>query len=100
MQVLYALHQFARVWQLRRELQAPGRRRIEVLRRWACWVLASEARTWIPLGAVTIAAFHNVAVEQGWGSALLAAPTICLFYGGVQWLRKRWGVTVKDRNRD
>ncbi|GAA3136896.1 hypothetical protein GCM10010485_88430 [Streptosporangium carneum] len=98
MQVLYAAQQLSRVWRLRCELRAPGRRgTVETLHRWMCWMLASQARTWTPLSALTVMAFFDVAVRQGWGSALLAAPTVWLLYEGIEWLRKRWGVRVAGR---
>ncbi|MBB5626364.1 hypothetical protein BJ981_002063 [Sphaerisporangium krabiense] len=99
MQLLYAFQQLGRVWQLRRELLVPGRCRGEVLLRWASWVLESDVRTWIPLSAIVILALINVVIEQGWGSAFLAAPTAWVFHKGVQRLRTRWGIQPPDKDR-
>ncbi|MGJ6960364.1 hypothetical protein ACSDR0_00525 [Streptosporangium sp. G11] len=99
MQVLYAIHQLGRVWQLRYELQAPGRRRVEVLRQAACWVLASQAWTWGLIGFLTVAALFDVVVQQGPGSAFFAVPTLVGFHAGVEWLRKRWNVEVRRQKK-
>ncbi|MER6171341.1 hypothetical protein [Streptosporangium sp. NPDC001681] len=99
MQVLYAIQQLGRVWQLRCELHAPGHRRFEVLHQAVCWVLASQARTWGLIGFVTITALFDVVLQQGPGSAFFAVPTLVGFHSGVEWLRKRWNVTVESRSR-
>lgn len=94
MQVYYALRQFTRIWQLRRALESPHKRRFEALYHSTCWVLSSEIRTWLAIGFVTLAALIDVVVEQGWGSAVLAAPTAWAFYHGACWLRKRLDIAV------
>ncbi|XVQ90459.1 hypothetical protein ACQP2K_03410 [Microbispora siamensis] len=71
-----------------------------VVRRWVCWVLESQARTWIPLGLINIAALVNVVAQQGWGSAFLAIPTVVSFSLGVMWLRRRLRVVVKRRRHE
>ncbi|MEU8275030.1 hypothetical protein ACFYOK_08430 [Microbispora bryophytorum] len=99
MQVLYAVQQLRRVWQLRNELRAPGRRRLDLLIRVVCWVLASDWRTWGVLIPLMVAALSNVIESQGWGSAFYTLPAVVGFYAGVEWLRRRWNVTVKRRRR-
>ncbi|GAA3144740.1 hypothetical protein GCM10010466_39800 [Planomonospora alba] len=97
MQVLYAVQQFRRVWQLRRELQDPGRRSAERLRQAACWVLESQTRTWALIGIITVLSLLDVVVRQGPGSALFSLPALAAFHWSVEWTRKRLGVTVKGR---
>ncbi|GAA0389557.1 hypothetical protein Acor_77000 [Acrocarpospora corrugata] len=46
MQIVYAVEQLRRVWQLRAALKAPDRSRFFRSHRLACWVLKSEVRTW------------------------------------------------------
>lgn len=94
MQVYYALRQFGRVWALRRALKDPTTHPLEPLSRATSWVLSSEIRTWLVIGLVTLAALTDVVVEQGWGSALLAAPTAWIFHQGACWLRKRLAIEV------
>ncbi|MFF0578924.1 hypothetical protein [Streptosporangium saharense] len=98
MQILYALQQLSRVWAHRAALQAPDRPRFYRLHRTACWVLATEWRTWGTLGPLLVAGVINIHLSQGWGSALFTLPGIVAFYAGVEWLRKRWGVEVKSQN--
>lgn len=97
--VLYALQQLGRVWQLRAALQAPDRPRLFRLHRLACWILASDVRTWGLLGPLMTLAIINVHLQQGWGSAFYTLTSVVGFYVGVEALRKRWGVTVKRRER-
>ncbi|MFI6886777.1 hypothetical protein [Streptosporangium canum] len=99
MQVLYAVQQLRRVWQLRRELKAPDRSRAELLHQAACWVLASQVRTWGLIGFLTIAALFDVVVQQGPGSAFFAVPTLVGLHSGVEWLRKRWAVEIRGRKK-
>ncbi|MER7363297.1 hypothetical protein [Nonomuraea wenchangensis] len=100
MQLYYALQQLSRIWALRRVLKDPATRRMETLLRILCWVLSSERRTWLVIGAVTTAALIDVVAEQGWGSALFAAPTAWIFHQGARWLRKRLGLVVKEGNEE
>ncbi|MEU1879616.1 hypothetical protein ABZ470_20070 [Streptosporangium sp. NPDC020072] len=97
-QVVYALRQFGRVWQLREALLRPDRPRFHRLRRIACWVLASDWLTWSLLGPPLAFGVINVHLSQGWGSALFTLPGVAGFYAGVEWLRKRWGIEVKRRD--
>lgn len=99
MQVIYALQQLGRVWELRAALRAPDQSRFRRLHRVACWALASEWRTWGLLGPLLAFGVINVNLSQGWGSALFTLPGIVSFYAGVEWLRRRWGVEVKRRNK-
>jgi hypothetical protein len=99
MLVLYALQQLRRAWQLRAALEAPNLARFHKLHRTACWILASDWRTWGLLGPLMAFAVVNVHLQQGWGSALFTTPSIVVFYAGVEWLRKRWGVEVKPWKR-
>ncbi|MBF8189383.1 hypothetical protein ITP53_27340 [Nonomuraea sp. K274] len=99
-QVVYTLRQLGRVVQLRAAIRAPDRPWFSRVHRLACWVLASDWRTWGLLGPLTAFAIINVHLQQGWGSALFTLPTIVAIYAGVEWLRNRWGVTVKRRQRD
>lgn len=77
-------------------------------RKTAHWVLASNRRTWWPLGSLLALAALNIHLSQGWGSAFYTLPGIVSFYAGVEWLRHRWGIEVKpksstrdhDRNED
>ncbi|AQZ62651.1 unnamed protein product [[Actinomadura] parvosata subsp. kistnae] len=96
-QVIYSVHQLRRVLELRMALS--GRVRLYHVRRAASWVLASEWRTWTLLGPFMVAAAYNVYWVQGWGSAFYSIPCMVGFYAGVEWLRKRWHVTVKRRRR-
>ncbi|MGW6499307.1 hypothetical protein [Nonomuraea angiospora] len=98
-QLLYVFRQLRRVWQLRAALQAPGQARFHRLHRAACWILASDWRTWVLLGPLMAFAIVNVFLQQGWGSAFFTIPAIVAFYAGVEWLRKRWGVEVKPWRR-
>ncbi|MBB4917335.1 hypothetical protein [Streptosporangium saharense] len=68
-----------------------------LLVRSARWVLASNRRTWWPLGPLLVFAAVNVHRSQGWGSAFYTLPTIIGFHIGVEWLRHRWEITVKPR---
>ncbi|MFF4416666.1 hypothetical protein ACFYY8_29435 [Streptosporangium sp. NPDC001559] len=63
----------------------------------ARWVLASNWRTWGPLGSMMIFAAVNVYRSQGWGSVFYTLPTIISFNVGVEWLRHRWGIEVKPK---
>lgn len=99
MQVLYVFQQLRRVWQFRAALQAPDRPYFHRLYRLACWILTSEWRTWGLLGPLMAFAVVNVHLSQGWGSAFFTLPGVVAFYAGVEWLRKRWGVTVKTWKR-
>ncbi|TQS29112.1 hypothetical protein [Microbispora sp. KK1-11] len=98
MQVIYAIQQLRRVWQLRAALQAPDQPRFYRLHRTLCWILISKFRTWGLLGPILVFAVINVHLSQGWGSALFTLPSVVCTYEGVQWLRKRWNVKVKRRN--
>ncbi|GGK90426.1 hypothetical protein Ppa06_57970 [Planomonospora parontospora subsp. parontospora] len=98
MQVLYAVQQLRRVWQLRGELQAPGWWcPADRLYQATCWVLKSQARTWGLIGIITVLGLLDVVVRQGPGSALFSLPALAAFHLGVEWARKRLGVTVKGR---
>ncbi|MFC3982775.1 hypothetical protein [Streptosporangium jomthongense] len=66
-----------------------------LLLRAACWVLASNHRTWWPLGSVLAFAAVNVHLAQGWGSAFYTLPTIVAFHLGVEHLRRRWNIPRK-----
>ncbi|WP_271215882.1 hypothetical protein [Streptosporangium carneum] len=99
MQIMYALQQLGRVWELRIALQAPDQPRFYRLYQAACWVLTSDWRTWGLLGPLLAFGVINVNLSQGWGSALFTLPGIVGFYAGIEWLRKRWGVEVKRRSR-
>ncbi|MEV0313544.1 hypothetical protein [Nonomuraea fuscirosea] len=94
MQIIYALQQAGRMWQVRAALQDPNKRRCESIYRLTCWLLSSDMRTWAVLAPLTVAALFDIVAKQGWGSAILAAPTAWGFYQGAHWLRKRLGVTV------
>ncbi|WP_371778331.1 hypothetical protein [Streptosporangium subroseum] len=96
-QVIYAMQQLSRVLQLRASLRAPNESPSYRLRRVACWVLASEIRTWGLLGPVMVAAVINVTLSQGWGSAFYTMPGVVAFYWGVEWLRTHWDIEVKRR---
>lgn len=72
-QVLYTLRQLRRVAHLRAALQSPAQPRWF---RAACWMLASEWRTWGLFGPVMAFAIVNVHVQQGWGSALFTIPGV------------------------
>ncbi|MEV8637249.1 hypothetical protein AB0395_36965 [Streptosporangium sp. NPDC051023] len=61
------------------------------------WVLASNHRTWWPLGSLLALAAVNIHQSQGWGSAFYTLPSIVSFCVGVEWLRHRWGIEVKSR---
>ncbi|MEU5863475.1 hypothetical protein ABZ815_20060 [Nonomuraea sp. NPDC047529] len=98
-QLLYVFRQLRQVWQLRAALQAPGQARFHRLYRAACWILASDWRTWVLLGPLMAFAIVNVFLQQGWGSAFFTIPTVVAFYAGVEWLRSRWDVKVKARRR-
>ncbi|MEV8636529.1 hypothetical protein AB0395_33265 [Streptosporangium sp. NPDC051023] len=63
----------------------------------ARWVLASNRRTWWPLGSLLVFAAVNIHLSQGWGSAFYTLPTIVAFHLGVEWLRHRWGIEVKPK---
>ncbi|MFI6513588.1 hypothetical protein ACIBCT_38795 [Streptosporangium sp. NPDC050855] len=66
----------------------------------ACWMLTTEARTWGPLGIVIALAVVNIYHSQGWGTAFFTGLVeITAVAQGVQWLRKRWGVTVKGSKK-
>jgi hypothetical protein len=98
MQVYYALRQMSRMWELRQALKrptAPG----DMLLRILCSILASEVRTWLVIGPVTLAALFNVVAEQGWGSAILAIPAAWGFHQGAQRLRKRFGITAEGQDQ-
>lgn len=98
-QVVYALRQFGRVWQLREALLRPNQPRFHRLRRIACWVLASDWLTWSLLGPPLAFGVINVHLSQGWGSALFTLPGVVGFYAGVEWLRRRWSIEVKRRDK-
>ncbi|MER7128616.1 hypothetical protein [Streptosporangium saharense] len=66
-----------------------------LLLRAACWVLASNHRTWWPLGAVLTFAAVDIHLSQGWGSAFYTLPTIAAFHLGVEHLRRRWNIPRK-----
>jgi hypothetical protein len=95
-QVLYALRQMRHVLQLRAALLNPDQP--SRLHRAACWILASEWRTWGLLGPLMACAIVNVFLQQGWGSAFFTIPAVVAFYVGVEWLRGRWDVEVKRRS--
>ncbi|MFF5205049.1 hypothetical protein [Streptosporangium sp. NPDC000396] len=99
MQILYAVQQLGRVRQLREALLSPDQPRFHRLRRAAGWILASDWRTWGLLGPLLAFGVINVHTSQGWGSALFTLPGVIGFYAGVEWLRKRWGVEVKRRDK-
>lgn len=63
----------------------------------ARWVLASNRRTWWPLGSLLTLAAVNIHLAQGWGSAFYTLPTIVGFHLGVEWLRHRWGIELKPK---
>ncbi|GHE47136.1 hypothetical protein GCM10017673_56190 [Streptosporangium violaceochromogenes] len=63
----------------------------------ARWVLASNRRTWWPLGTLLTLAALNIHLSQGWGSAFYTLPGIVGFHLGVEWLRHRWGIEVKPK---
>ncbi|TMR97518.1 hypothetical protein [Nonomuraea basaltis] len=98
-QILYAVQQLSQVRQLRAALQALDQSRFYRLRRMACWILASDWRTWGFLGPLMAFAIVNVHLRQGWGSAFFTIPGVVAFYAGVEWLRKRWVVEFKRRGR-
>ncbi|MEV6033587.1 hypothetical protein AB0L65_20700 [Nonomuraea sp. NPDC052116] len=100
MQVYHALRQLTRTWHMRRALKNPTGRPLEPLFSATCWVLSSEARTWLVIGLVTLTALMDVVAEQGWGSALLTAPTAWMFHQGARWLRKRLGLNLKEGNEE
>ncbi|MBB5081393.1 hypothetical protein [Nonomuraea endophytica] len=97
--VMYAVRQLSHVWALRASLLAPGEPRIFRSYRLACWILRSEWRTWGLLGPLMALAAVNVFLQQGWGSIFWALPGVVTFYASVEWLRKRWGVSVKRRSQ-
>ncbi|MGW0807549.1 hypothetical protein [Nonomuraea sp. NPDC002799] len=99
LQVMYSFQQIRRVWQLRAALRAPHRPRLHRLHRLACWMLASDRRTWGTLGPLMAFAAVNVQVKQGWGSAFFTIPSVVAFYAGVEWLREHWNVEVERRGR-
>ncbi|MFF0572876.1 hypothetical protein [Streptosporangium saharense] len=66
-----------------------------LLLRAACWMLASNHRTWWPLGAVLAFAAINIHLSQGWGSAFYTLPTIAAFHLGIEHLRRRWNIPRK-----
>ncbi|MFI6182504.1 hypothetical protein ACIA8R_43745 [Nonomuraea sp. NPDC051191] len=96
---LYAFQQITHVVALRAAIQSPSRPRLYRLHKTACWMLASDWRTWGLLGPVMAVALVNVLLQQGWGSAFYTIPAVVAFYAGVEWLRNRWGVSVKARRR-
>ncbi|MFD9950489.1 hypothetical protein ACFWYW_33580 [Nonomuraea sp. NPDC059023] len=97
--VMYAGRQFSRVLELRASLLAPGEPRLFRSYRMACWILSSEWRTWGLLGPLMALAAVNVFLQQGWGSAFYTLPGVVAFFAGVEWLRKRWGISVKRRSQ-
>ncbi|SDL73744.1 hypothetical protein SAMN05421874_12843 [Nonomuraea maritima] len=100
MQVYHALRYGIRMVQLRSALKDPARRSWEPVLQVTCWILATEFRTWLIIGSVTTAALINVVAEQGWGSAVLAAPTAWMFHHGARWLRKRLGLSLKEGDEE
>ncbi|GAA1010712.1 hypothetical protein Aple_029940 [Acrocarpospora pleiomorpha] len=100
MQVIYAVHQLRRVYQLRAALLDPDKPRFHRFHRAAFWILASQWRTWGLLSPPMVAAAFNVFLMQGWGSAFYTLPGIVAFYAGVEWLRTRWEVPPRRRKRD
>lgn len=68
-----------------------------LLMRIACWVLASDLRTWGLLGPILGTGFIDITLEQGWGSALFTIPGVVGIALGVEWLRHRWGVKRHPR---
>ncbi|MDX3099718.1 hypothetical protein [Nonomuraea angiospora] len=97
MQILYALQEMRQIMRLRAALRTPDQPRFHWLQRLAYWTLSSDIRTWGVLGPPIALAVVNIFRVQGWGSALFTIPGIVAFYGGVEWLRKHWGVTVTRR---
>ncbi|MBB2741934.1 UNVERIFIED_ORG: hypothetical protein FHR35_001756 [Microbispora rosea subsp. rosea] len=95
LQIIYVAQQLRHVWQLRNALQAPDSPRMRRLHQVACWILASDWRTWGLLAPLMILGIVNVHLQQGWGSALFTLPGVVTFYAGVEWLRKHWNVRVK-----
>ncbi|MFF4415619.1 hypothetical protein ACFYY8_24060 [Streptosporangium sp. NPDC001559] len=61
------------------------------------WVLASNHRTWWPLGTGMVAGAVQIHLSQGWGSVFYTIPVITTFYAGVEWLRRRWNIQVSRR---
>ncbi|MER6505927.1 hypothetical protein ABT158_03900 [Nonomuraea sp. NPDC001636] len=97
--LLYMACQMRHIVQLRTVLQFPLDPPFSGLRRAACWILASDWRTWGLLGPLMAFAIVNVFLQQGWGSAFFTIPAVVAFYAGTEWLRSRWGVSVKPRKR-
>ncbi|MFD0480406.1 hypothetical protein ACFQ0B_78995 [Nonomuraea thailandensis] len=61
----------------------------------ACWMLASEVRTWGTLIPVMVAALHQMLQSQGWGSAAWTLLTVPAAVDLVTRLRRRWNIAVK-----
>ncbi|MFD0887020.1 hypothetical protein ACFQ08_20940 [Streptosporangium algeriense] len=68
-----------------------------LLLRAVCWVLASNHRTWWPLGTGMVAGAVQINLSQGWGSVFYTIPAITAFYVGVERLRRRWNIN-QDRD--
>lgn len=97
-QVVYALQQLSRVWRLREALLTPDRPRFHRLHRTACWVLATETRTWTPLTGLLLWGGAETALDTGPGTAiLLVAGSGAVLQAGVTWGRNRLGVEVRQR---
>lgn len=64
----------------------------------ACWILASNFRTWGLLGPTLAYGLVDVTLEQGLGSAIYTVPSIVAISLGVEWLRHRWGVNRRPRS--
>lgn len=62
----------------------------------ACWVLATETRTWAPLTGLLLWGGAETTLDTGLGAAILTVVGAgAVFHTGVTWGRKQLGVKVR-----
>ncbi len=99
-QLLYAVQQLSRIWKLRDALRVSDRSRSRRLHRTACWVLASDARTWGPLAILMTWGGLDTLHDTGLGAAIFAVAGVgAVFQMAVTWARGHLGVKVRRRKK-
>ena len=97
-QVVYMLQQLGRVWKTRESLLRPALPRFHRLHRTACWVLATETRTWTPLTGLLLWGGIETTLDTGLGAAILTVVGAgAVFQAGVTWGRNLLGVEAQQR---